>query len=219
MTFRSRAIRTPSSLSISNEQTFALRRGRAQWLIVALWVDHRCSLCRPLPRPIWVHLAVNCLIAIIGAVALNILTGNARLVSLGQAAFLGIGAFAAGLLERAYSVPFVLALVAAALSGGIVGTLVALLSLRLRVLYVAVTTLVLHFAVVTLFSFVQAVFLDSTGIILSIPQIGPFELSTPIRWYYFLLAMAAIVVLGSIQSAAQLRRPPLDRRRRARRGS
>ena len=38
--------------------------------------------------------------------------------------------------------------------------LVALLSLRLRVLYVAVTTLVLHFAVVTLFSFVQAVFLD-----------------------------------------------------------
>ena len=52
------------------------------------------------------HLAVNCLIAIIGAVALNILTGNARLVSLGQAAFLGIGAFTAGLLERAYSIPF-----------------------------------------------------------------------------------------------------------------
>ena len=86
---------------------------------------------------------------------------------------------------------------AAALSGAIVGTLVALLSLRLRVLYVAVTTLVLHFAVVTLFAFVQAVFLDSTGIILSIPQIGPFELTTPIRWYYFLLAVAAIVVLGA----------------------
>jgi branched-chain amino acid transport system permease protein len=196
MTFRSRAIRTPSSLPISDEQTFALRRGRAQWLIAALWVIILLVL-PAVASTYWLHLADNCLIAIIGAVALNVLTGNARLVSLGQAAFIGIGAFTAGLLERAYGIPFVLALVAAALSGGIVGTLVALLSLRLRVLYVAVTTLVLHFAVVTLFSFAQAVFLDSTGIILSIPQIGPFELTTPIRWYYFLLAVAAIVVLGA----------------------
>ena len=193
-----------------------MRRGRARWIIVALWAIALIGLPSVLST-FWVHLAVNCLIAIIGAVALNILTGNARLVSLGQAAFIGIGAFAAGLLERAYSVPFLLVLAAAALSGGIVGR-GGLLSLRLRVLYVAVTTLVLHFAVVTLFAFVQAVFLDSTGIILSIPQIGPFELSTPIRWYDFLLAMAAIAVLG-VQPVAQFRRPPLDRRRRARRRS
>ena len=196
MTFFARTIRTPSSLATSDEQTFALRRGRAQWAVIVLWAVVLLAL-PTVVSTYWLHLSVNCLIAIIGAVALNILTGNARLVSLGQAAFIGIGAFTAGLLERAYSIPFLLALVAAALSGGIVGTLVALLSLRLRVLYVAVTTLVLHFAVVTLFSFVQAVFLDSTGIILSIPQLGPFELTTPMRWYYFLLPVAAIVVLGA----------------------
>ena len=85
MTFRSHAIRTPSSLATSNEQTFALRRGRAQWLVIALWVIVLLALPRFMST-YWVHLAVNCLIAIIGAVALNILTGNARLVSLGQAA-------------------------------------------------------------------------------------------------------------------------------------
>ena len=117
----------------------------------------------------WIHLVNGCLIAIIGAVALNLLTGNARLVSLGQAAFIGIGAFAAGLLHRAYGLNIVLALAAAAAAGAISGTLIALLSLRLRALYVAVTTLVLHFAVVTVFSLVQAVFLDSSGIILPHP--------------------------------------------------
>ena len=126
------------------------------------------------------------------------LTGNARLVSLGQAAFLGIGAFAAGLLQRAYGVPFPLALCAAAIAGATAGLLIALLSLRLRALYVAVTTLVLHFAVVTFFSFVQAVFLDSSGIILPLPSLGFIELRTPVQWYYFLLANAVLIVLGAL---------------------
>src|SRR5262249_35058476 len=143
----------------------------------------------------WLHLANLCLIAVIGAVALNLLTGNARLVSLGQAAFLGIGAFTAGLLERSYGVAFPLALAAAALAGGAVGFLIALPSLKLRALYVAVTTLVLHFAVVTFFSFVQAVFLDSSGIILDIARVGPLELTTQARWYYVLLIFATLVVL------------------------
>src|SRR6185312_142361 len=104
------------------------------------------------------------------------------------AGFLGIGAFAAGLLQRSFDVPFPVALAAAAIAGAMAGCVIALLSLRLRALYVAVTTLVLHFAVITFFSFVQAVFLDSSGIILPLPSLGFMELQSPIQWYYFLLA-------------------------------
>jgi branched-chain amino acid transport system permease protein len=197
MNARARAPRIPSSLPTSVAQTFALRRGRAQWLTVVIGCLALLALPRLLPV-FWIHLANGCLIAVIGAVALNILTGNARLVSLGQAAFLGIGAFAAGHLQRAYDVPFPIALAAAATAGGIVGFVIALLSLRLRALYVAVTTLVLHFAVTTFFSFVQAVFLDSTGIILPLPSLGFMELRTPAQWYYLLLATAALVVLGAL---------------------
>ncbi len=194
---RRRAAAIPSSLPVGIDRTFALRRGRAQWLTVVLW--GAVLLAVPLLLPVfWIHLANLALIAVVGAVALNLLTGNARLVSLGQAAFLGIGAFAAGLLDRAYGAPFLIGLAAAALAGAMVGLVIALLSLRLRVLYVAVTTLVLHFAVVTLFSFIQAVFLDSSGIILAIASLGPFALNTPARWYYFLLAVAVIVVLGAV---------------------
>ena len=189
--------RIPSSLPISMDRTFALRRGRAQWLTFVLAAIALLALPQVL-TVFWIHLANGCLIAVMGAVALNILTGNARLVSLGQAAFLGIGAFAAGLLQSAYNVPFPIALAAAAAAGGIVGLIIALLSLRLRVLYVAVTTLVLHFAVTTFFSFVQAVFLDSSGIILPLPNLGVIELQTPIQWYYFLLAIAALISLGAL---------------------
>jgi branched-chain amino acid transport system permease protein len=189
--------RNPSSLPISMGRTLALRRGRAQWFTVIVGGVALLALPRFF-SVFWIHLANVCLISVIGAVALNILTGNARLVSLGQAAFLGIVAFAAGLLQRAYNVPFPIALAAAAIAGGIVGAMIALLSLRLRVLYVAVTTLVLHFAVTTFFSFVQAVFLDSSGIILPLPNLGFMELQTPSDWYYFLLAIATLIVLGAL---------------------
>jgi branched-chain amino acid transport system permease protein len=197
MTFGTQAPRVPSSLPISISRTFALRRGRAQWLTLVLGCLVLLALPYPLPL-FWTHLANGCLIAVIGAVALNVLTGNARLVSLGQAAFLGIGAFAAGLLYRAYNVPFPVALGAAAIAGGAAGFLIALLSLRLRALYVAVTTLVLHFAVTTWFSFVQAVFLDSSGIILPLASLGFMELRTPMQWYYFLLVVTTLVVLGAL---------------------
>jgi branched-chain amino acid transport system permease protein len=193
----SRAPRIPSSLATSVERTFALRRGRAQWSSIFVGLLALLALPALLP-PFWIHLANGCLLAVTGAVALNLLTGNARLVSLGQAAFLGIGAFAAGLIQRAYNVPFPVALACAAIAGGIVGSIVALLSLRLRALYVAVTTLVLHFTVVTFFSFVQAVFLDSSGILLPLPRFGLLELRTPTQWYYLLLAVAALVVLGAL---------------------
>ena len=189
--------RIPSSLPSSMGRTLALRRGRAQWLTIALATIAVLLLPRVL-SVFSIHLANGCLLAIIGAVALNILTGNARLVSLGQAAFLGIGAFTAGLLQRSYNIPIPITMAAAAVAGGMVGIVIALLSMRLRVLYVAVTTLVLHFAVITFFSFVQAVFLDSSGIILPLPNLGFMELQTPTQWYYFLLATATLIVLGAL---------------------
>jgi branched-chain amino acid transport system permease protein len=189
--------RIPSSLPASPGRTIALRRGRAQWATVFVGAVALALLPKLLPV-FWIHLVNVSLIAIIAAVALNILTGNARLVSLGQAAFLGIGAFTAGILYRFFELPFVLTLMAAAVSGALTGFVVAFLSLRLRVLYVAVTTLVLHFTVTTVFSFVQAVFLDSSGIIMPLPDLGFVTIRTPQQWYYLLIVVVALSVLGAL---------------------
>ncbi len=192
-----RAPRMPSSLPLGTARTFALRRGRAQWTVCLGGVAILLSLPLVLSA-YWLHLANLVLIAVVGAVALNLLTGNARLVSLGQAAFLGIGAFTAGLMSRAAEIPFPLVLVAAAAAGGIVGLIVAIPSLKLRVLYVAVTTLALHFAVATILVMIQAVVLDSSGITLPIPALGPLALDSAVKWYYALFSIAALVVLGAL---------------------
>jgi branched-chain amino acid transport system permease protein len=197
MIARRRAVTAPRSLPLGMAHVVALRRGWVQWTTFAIGAALLLAL-PALVSKFWLHLANLCLIAVVGAVALNLLTGNARLVSLGQAAFLGVGGFTAGLLHRAYQLPFPAVLLAAAAAGAAVGLIVAIPSLRLRVLYVAVTTLALHFAVTTFFAFVQAEFLDSTGMILPIPSLGPLELAGQLRWYYVLLVVAAAVVVGAL---------------------
>ena len=94
-----------------------------------------------------------------GAIGLNLLSGYAGQPSLGQAFFIGLGAFTAGYLGRATGAdpaglgqPFLVYFLAAGVIGGLVGFLVGLPALRLRGNYLAVVTLGLVFVGIWLFS-------------------------------------------------------------------
>lgn len=62
--------------------------------------------------PYWVYLACLAMINVASATGLNILTGFTGLVSMGQAAFMGVGAYTVAWLEINLGTPFVLNLVA-----------------------------------------------------------------------------------------------------------
>lgn len=83
-------------------------------------------------------------INVILALGLNVIAGFCGQVSLGQAAFLGIGAYAAGLLALA-GWPLWAVLPATMVMTGLVGVLVGLGSLRLRDDFLAVTTIAVNF--------------------------------------------------------------------------
>src|SRR5262249_15624260 len=83
-------------------------------------------------------LMVSALIAVIGAVGLNLLTGTTGLISLGQAEFLAVGAYTTAILLTDYHLPVWLSLPAA---GALVSIVVDIPSLRLKGLYLAITTL------------------------------------------------------------------------------
>ena len=76
----------------------------------------------------------------IAILSLNLLMGYAGQVSLGQAAFVGIGAFTAAQLAQS-NVPFPLPIILAGLFAALVAAGVGLPSLRIRGLQVAATTL------------------------------------------------------------------------------
>lgn len=153
------------------------------------------------------HLVNLSLIAVVGAVALNLLTGNAGLVSLGQSAFLAAGAFTAGVMADLWEVPFLLILLASALVGALLGLLVGIPSLRLKALYIAVTTFALHFAVLLGITELQRRVSQYAGISMPEPAFMGAELQATTDWYGFLL----LVALLSVIVAANLRRSRVGR--------
>ena len=84
-------------------------------------------------------LATTMAITILFALSLNIITGFCGQVSLGHAAFYGLGAYAGAMLTKA-GWPLVAALPPAAIVAGSVGFVVGLASLRVRHDFLAITT-------------------------------------------------------------------------------
>ena len=81
------------------------------------------------------------LVSIMGAVALNLLVGYTGLLSLGHAAFFAVGAMASGILGVQHGLPFPVVVLGSGLAGAVIGTIVGLPSLRLRGLYLLLSTL------------------------------------------------------------------------------
>lgn len=79
-------------------------------------------------------------INIILALGLNMISGFCGQISLGHAAFYGIGAYTAGLLAKA-GIPLPAAIAAGMLMAGVAGLIVGLTSLRVRDDFLAITTM------------------------------------------------------------------------------
>jgi branched-chain amino acid transport system permease protein len=135
------------------------------------------------------------LIAIMGAVALNLLVGYTGLLSMGHAAFLALGAFGGGLLGVKAGLPFWLTAVLSGCMGAAVGTVVGLPSLRLRGLYLLLSTLALHFIALYLFLKYQIHSFGPAGISYPYPSFLGFTFNDDKHWYFLLLACAVLSLL------------------------
>jgi branched-chain amino acid transport system permease protein len=135
------------------------------------------------------------LIAVVGAVSLNLLAGYGGLLSMGHAAFLALGAFAGGAVGVKMGAPFWVTIVASAVLGAGVGALVGLPALRLRGLYLLLSTLALHFIGLYLFLRYQLKAFGPAGIVFDAPTLGPVTFDNDRNWYLLALASAAVSVL------------------------
>jgi branched-chain amino acid transport system permease protein len=143
-------------------------------------------------------LANQVLLASIGAVALMLLTGYAGQISLGHAGLLAAGAFTTGILFKEVQAPIWVTLPASAVVGAVLGLVFGLPSLRLRGLYLAVSTLALHFIVIYLGSEYETRRGFSTGVVIDPPSLFGWTLDDPRAWYYLLFAAAGLTILASL---------------------
>ena len=134
--------------------------------------------------------------AIIG-LSLVVLTGWAGQISLGQVALVAIGAAVSAKLTLEWNVDLTLALLAGGAVGALAAFLVGLPALRLRGLYLAVTTLVFAMSVISwllndrFFSWVPG-----NKRIERPPLFGRIDVETPTRFYVYTLVVLAIAMMA-----------------------
>ena len=145
----------------------------------------------------WLYLACLVAINVISATGLNILTGFTGLVSLGQAAFMAVGAYTVAFAESRLGTPVLINILAAGLVAAGVGVLVGIPSLRVKGLYLAIATIaasfILHFVFVEWASVTGGV----SGINVAPASIAGRELVTPFHLYWLILPVCAAMILAA----------------------
>ena len=142
-----------------------------------------------------VFVACVCGVSTISALGLNILTGYTGLMSLGHAAFMGIGAYTAAILSTKANVPFLPALFCAGAVAALTGLVVGVPTLRLKGLYLVVTTLSFQFIAEHVIYHWESLTAGDRGINLPAPSLLGLNLGTYSSYYYVILAIAVLTAV------------------------
>lgn len=132
--------------------------------------------------------------AVIAAVGLNILTGFTGQISLGHAAFAGIGGYTSAILITRFGAPFWLALPLAGVVSALAGLVIGIPSLRVKGLYLCIATLAAQFICEYIFIHWESMTQGVRGINLPPPTLGEFAINTEKRYYFLTLLVVAVAV-------------------------
>lgn len=136
-------------------------------------------------------------IYIILALSLNLLNGYVGLLSIGHAAFYGIGAYASAKLAMEAGLPFPLAMLGAGTVAGIFGYLIAKPTLQLSGIYMTLATLGFNM----IFFLVLQNWMSFTNGPLGIMDIPPpsifgYAIESRIQYYYLILFLVLVTIVS-----------------------
>src|SRR5438128_9110697 len=138
------------------------------------------------------------LIAVVGALGLNILVGYTGQISIGHGAFMSVGAYTAANLVVHLGAPFWVTLPAGGLMAALIGAVVGIPSLRIKGIYLAIATLAAQLIIEWTINHVPAI---SGGVQASIqvprPSLFGVQLKTQTQLYLFLMAFAVLAIVGT----------------------
>ncbi|HKS88523.1 MAG TPA: branched-chain amino acid ABC transporter permease [Stellaceae bacterium] len=139
------------------------------------------------------------LIAVVGALGLNILVGYTGQISIGHGAFMSVGAYTAANLITRIHAPFWVALPAGGLMAALIGAVVGIPSLRIKGIYLAIATLAAQFIIEWTINHVTWI---SGGIESSIqvppPSVFGTRLESQYQLYFFLLFFAVVAIVATL---------------------
>lgn len=181
----------------STSQINALFQYRDTWfwyglvlLLLLLW---------PWVAPAYmVNIGTMMLISVIGAVGLNLVTGTAGLISIGHAGFLAIGAYTSAILFTDHHWPLFPTILASGLISACISLLVGIPSLRLKGLYLAITTLAFSIITTTMILETTELTGGSAGKQVTRPELFGISLESNSAVYYLSLLISVLTILGAL---------------------
>ena len=163
-----------------------------------------------LPFAIPVNIATEIVIFGLFAMATNLLIGTAGLYSFGQAAFFGVGGYAAGYLAVHGLAPLPVVLVAAALAAGLLALVIGAFSIRRTGIYFMMLT----FAFNQLVYYIAYSWHSVTGgedglagikrLPLDLPLVGPVSFDNHLSFY----ALTAVIFLAGMAALRRIVESP-----------
>jgi branched-chain amino acid transport system permease protein len=167
-----------------------------RWAVIALLLL-ACVGIPLLADQYWIgSLIIPFLIFSLSAQGLNFLTGYAGQLSLGHAAFMGVGAYGAVILYARHGAPLLPSLLGGGLIAALVGMLFGLPALRIKGFYLAVSTLAAQFIIEWVITHVRWI---GGGVFATIDTpplwVGGWLIDTPVEKYYLTLAIVVGLTL------------------------
>jgi branched-chain amino acid transport system permease protein len=148
------------------------------------------------PNTYWQHVFGVALIGAILALGLQLLVGMAGLLSLGQGAFYGVGAYVSAVLTLNFGVPFGLAFLAAGVAAAI-SSLLLVPIVKLPSSSLAVATLGFNIIIYLFMLNEEWATGGSYGMLnVPLPRILGFEFTTERDLYFLILAITAVIYFG-----------------------
>ncbi|MBW6487052.1 MAG: branched-chain amino acid ABC transporter permease [Syntrophobacterales bacterium] len=145
---------------------------------------------------------------VIGMLGLQIITGYSGQISIGHAAFMGIGMYTVAILQKYFGFSFWLALPFSGLVAMAVGIVFGIPALRMKGLYLAFATLAAHFVIVYVISNWRSVTNGTDGMYMSRPGML-FGIDFMEDRNYYFLALTVTVIMTYL--ATNLARTKLGR--------
>ena len=179
-----------------DQQILGIRQDR--WFILGLIAFALCVVPYIASDYMFRAILIPFLIVSLAAIGLNLLVGYCGQISLGHAAFMAIGAYAAyNIVVHFPGLNFIVVLVLAGLVSALIGILFGLPSLQIKGLYLGVATLAAQFFVDWVFARVKwFTNYSSSGSVstASVEMLG-WTIDTPIKKYLFILSVVIVFTL------------------------
>ncbi|MFA5663075.1 branched-chain amino acid ABC transporter permease [Castellaniella sp.] len=143
----------------------------------------------------WLSLLIQIGYFSIAALGLNILTGYSGQISLGHAAFFGVGAFTSAWLNNSFGIPVLLCIPLAGLFTTLVGLIFGLPAGRLKGMYLVIATLAAQYIIEDFFNRADWFTGGTAGTMAGSVELFGFAFDTDGRYFYVVLAFLVLTLL------------------------